>query len=72
MACDIPVSSSSVRKTNPFAVPGRCRTMTAPAVATRRPFAIRVISFAVTTPSARSFSRKCARRCGPVVSSMAS
>ena len=33
----IPVSSSSVRNTNPFAVPGRCRVMTIPAVRTRWP-----------------------------------
>ena len=37
MMLAMPVSSSSVRKTNPFAVPGRCRVMTMPATRTRRP-----------------------------------
>ena len=37
MMLAMPVSSSSVRNTNPFAVPGRCRVMTAPATRTRRP-----------------------------------
>src|SRR5438067_1611771 len=37
MMLAMPVSSSSVRKTNPFAVPGRWRVMTMPATRTRRP-----------------------------------
>ena len=55
-----PVSSSSVRKTNPLAVPGRWRQITSPAVATvspSRPFSSR--SRAVRTPFGASTSRTC-------------
>ena len=38
MMLAMPVSSSSVRKTKPFAVPGRWRVMTMPATRTRRPW----------------------------------
>ena len=34
MALVMPVSSSRLRNTNPFAVPGRCRAITAPAIRT--------------------------------------
>ena len=38
MALAVPVSSSRVRKQKPFAVSGRWRTITWPAVRTARPF----------------------------------
>ena len=39
-----PVSSSMLRNTNPLAVPGRCRTITDPAMRTSRPFGTRARS----------------------------
>ena len=47
MMLAMPVSSSSVAKITPVAVPGRCRTSTSPAVCTIRP------AGAVTSCSAR-------------------
>src|SRR5207247_1554486 len=46
----IPVSSSRDRKTKPFAVPGRWRTMTLPATWTRAPSATPASSRALRTP----------------------
>ena len=63
----MPVSSSSVRKTNPLAVPGRCRVMTAPATRTRRPCRPRGRSIARSTPRSASSVRRSASGCGPIV-----
>lgn len=38
MAFETPVSSSRLTNTNPFAVPGRCRQITCPAIFTTVPF----------------------------------
>jgi len=65
MACDIPVSSSSVRKTNPLAVPGRCRQITFPAMRRMIP------CWALGRSHARQVSGRLGRAsdigCGPVV-----
>jgi hypothetical protein len=59
-----PVSSSSVRKTNPFAVPGRWRQITSPAVATRSPSRpCRSRSIALRTPFGWSTGRTCTIGC---------
>ena len=50
MALMMPVSSSMLRKTKPLAVPGRWRTMTAPAMRTRRPLGMCARSMARVTP----------------------
>ena len=55
----IPVSSSSVRKTKPLAVPGRWRQITSPATPTRAPSFCRVVSRAVSTPLGTSSGRRC-------------
>src|SRR5439155_1271935 len=56
----IPVSSSRERKTKPFAVPGRWRTMTLPATWTLAPSSTPASSRALTTPRRRSDARRSA------------
>jgi hypothetical protein len=51
------VSSSTLKKTTPFAVPGRWRTMTQPATRTIAPLRFRGRSLAGVTPSAFIRSR---------------
>jgi hypothetical protein len=70
IAWAIPVSSSSVRKTKPFAVPGRWRTMTAPAARTRAPSGSSRSRAAVSTDLAARRGRTCSIRWGPVVISV--
>ena len=67
MAFAVPVSSSSVRKQKPFAVPGRWRTITCPAVRTARPFGASPSAAVRSTPRASSSARRWASTCGPVV-----
>jgi hypothetical protein len=54
-----PVSSSSVMKITPFAVPGRCRTSTSPATTTRAPFGGRSSQPAGTARGGRGQSSGC-------------
>jgi chromate transporter len=54
-----PVSSSNVRKTNPFAVPGRCRQITSPATAMRDPPRTRSTSRAESTLLGARRDRRC-------------
>ena len=65
---EMPVSSSSVRNTNPLAVPGRCRVITIPATRTRRPSRACGRSDARSTPRNASVMRCSAIGCGPMVS----
>jgi len=58
MAFEVPVSSSRVKKVNPLAVPGCWRTITWPAVRTKRPSLTLRNSFAESTPLRRRPSRK--------------
>src|SRR6184192_2898593 len=62
----MPVSSSRVRNTKPFAVPGRWRVMTMPATRTRRPCRATRRSIARDTPRAASSSRLSAIGCRPM------
>ena len=64
----MPVSSSSVRKTKPLAVPGRCRVMTHPAMRTRWPGRWRGRSMARSTPRRASDARWNVIGCAPIVS----
>ncbi len=52
-----PVSSSTDRKVTPPAVPGRCRWVTTPATATRRPASCANACATRSTPAASSPSR---------------
>ena len=70
MMFEMPVSSSSVRNTNPFAVPGRWRVMTMPATRTRRPFRALGRSEARSTPRSDRSPRRSAIGCGPMVRPM--
>src|SRR5947199_308910 len=67
MTFAIPVSSSRLRNTKPFAVPGRWRTITLPATRTRAPSSPRARSIARVTPRAASAARRSAIGCGPSV-----
>ena len=53
IAFEVPVSSSSVMNRKPFAVPGRWRTITAPAMRTQLPSRAPRSSAAESTPRAR-------------------
>src|SRR6266849_7264155 len=64
---EMPVSSSSERKTNPFAVPGRWRTMHSPPARTRCPLRILGSSAALRTPSRRNLSLSSDTGCCPTV-----
>ena len=65
---EMPVSASSVRNTNPFAVPGRCRVITIPAMRTRHPSRACVRSMAHSTPRSASVVRCSNIGGGPIVS----
>ena len=61
-----PVSSSTVMKTKPLAVLGRWRTITRPAMRTRRPFGMWASSAARMTPRRSRAGRANDTGCGPV------
>ncbi len=67
MALAKPVSSSTVMKTNPLAVPGRWRTITTPATRARRPCGTAPRSAARVTPWRSRAARAKATGCGPIV-----
>ncbi|MCU0256525.1 MAG: carbohydrate binding family 9 domain-containing protein [Vicinamibacterales bacterium] len=67
MTLAMPVSSSSVRKQKPLAVPGRWRVITAPATRTRRPCRAPGRSAARRTPRSARSRRFSAMGCGPMV-----
>ena len=58
IALEVPVSSSRVRKQNPLADRGRWRTMTCPAVLTRRPSGTPFRSAEDKIPLSRSVGRR--------------
>src|SRR5260370_14828869 len=64
---EIPVSSSRLKKTKPFAVPGRCRAITHPATRVYCPSGTRGKSHARFTCSLDRASRQYVIGCGPVL-----
>ena len=67
MALAKPVSSSSVMKKKPLAVPGRWRTITVPAASMRVPSGTSARSTARRMPRARKSGRSSDTGCGPML-----
>jgi len=67
----VPVSSSSVMKHIPFAVPGRWRTITRPAIFAHWPLRACLRSALFRTPRCCNSSRRYFTMCGPTVMPLA-